>query len=127
MDAGIRDAQNMGAAMAPAASALILNHMKDFERSPKDYDAIITGDPGVWEARSWQNFAVSVDATSQTITMTVAWRFLMQTSSTPVRGGSGCGCSAVTLASYYLPRVIWQMETDLIYSDGSALISGQFQ
>lgn len=39
----------------------------------------------VWEARSWQNFAVSVDATSQTITMTVAWRFLMQTSSTPVR------------------------------------------
>lgn len=85
MDLGIRDAQNMGAAMAPAASVLILNHMKDFERSPKDYDAIITGDLEVWEARSWQNFAVSVDATSQTITMTVAWKFLMQTSSTPVR------------------------------------------
>ena len=77
----------------------------------------------VWEARSWQNFAVSVDATSQTITMTVAWKFLMQTSSTPVREDLGCGCSAVTLASYYLPRVISGKWKRILFIPTGALLS----
>ena len=84
MDLGIRDAQNMGAAMAPAASALILNHMKDFERSPKDYDAIITGDLGSVGSEILAELC-SISGCDITDNMTVAWRFLMQTSSTPVR------------------------------------------
>ena len=45
-DYGIRDSMNMGAAMAPAAAKLIIQNFKDFDRTPKDYDLIITGDLG---------------------------------------------------------------------------------
>ncbi len=46
VDMGIKDANNMGAAMAPAALDTLLTHFNDTGRSPSFYDAIITGDLG---------------------------------------------------------------------------------
>ena len=46
MDYGIKDAMNMGAAMAPAACELIVNHLSDFGRKASYYDRIVTGDLG---------------------------------------------------------------------------------
>ena len=46
VDAGIKDPNNMGSAMAPAAFDTIRAHFRDTGRSPADYDAIITGDLG---------------------------------------------------------------------------------
>lgn len=46
VDMGIKDSNNMGAAMAPAAFDTLLTHFKDTGRKPSDYDAIITGDLG---------------------------------------------------------------------------------
>ncbi len=43
---GIKDANNMGAAMAPAAVDTMLAHFKDTGRKPSYYDLIITGDLG---------------------------------------------------------------------------------
>lgn len=43
---GIKDANNMGAAMAPAAFDTIITHFQDTGRKPSYYDAIITGDLG---------------------------------------------------------------------------------
>ena len=43
---GIKDANNMGAAMAPAAFDSLMTHFKDTGRKPSDYDAILTGDLG---------------------------------------------------------------------------------
>lgn len=43
---GIKDANNMGAAMAPAALDTLVTHFKDTGRDPFYYDAIITGDLG---------------------------------------------------------------------------------
>ena len=37
----------MGAAMAPAAADTIAQHLQDFNRTPDDYDLIVTGDLGV--------------------------------------------------------------------------------
>ena len=45
-DYGITDANNMGAAMAPAAFATIQAHMDDLGVAPSDYDMIVTGDLG---------------------------------------------------------------------------------
>ena len=45
-DMGIKDANNMGAAMAPAALDTLICHLKDTGRAPSYYDAIITGDLG---------------------------------------------------------------------------------
>ncbi len=46
IDYGIKDSQNMGACMAPAAAFVIASHLKDMNRTPEDYDKIITGDLG---------------------------------------------------------------------------------
>ena len=46
VDMGIKDANNMGAAMAPAALDTLITHFKDTGRSPSYYDAIFTGDLG---------------------------------------------------------------------------------
>ena len=51
IDFGVKDSMNMGACMAPAACDTICQHLKDFNRQPTDYDAIITGDLGKWDIR----------------------------------------------------------------------------
>ena len=43
---GIKDANNMGAAMAPAFVDTLISHFHDTGRSPSYYDAIISGDLG---------------------------------------------------------------------------------
>ena len=45
-DLGIKDANNMGAAMAPAALSTIQAHFNDLSVSADDYDLIVTGDLG---------------------------------------------------------------------------------
>lgn len=46
VDMGIKDANSMGAAMAPAALDTLITHFKDTGRNPSYYDAIYTGDLG---------------------------------------------------------------------------------
>ena len=46
VDMGVKDTNNMGAAMAPAALDTLVTHFKDTGRKPSYYDAIITGDLG---------------------------------------------------------------------------------
>ncbi len=46
IDYGIMDVNNMGAAMAPAAMDTLVNHLRNTNTSPKDYDLIVTGDLG---------------------------------------------------------------------------------
>ena len=46
VDLGIADANNMGAAMAPAAADTLLSLFRDTQTGPADYDAIVTGDLG---------------------------------------------------------------------------------
>ncbi len=46
VDKGIKDSNNMGSAMAPAAIDTIITHLEDTGRSPSYYDGIFTGDLG---------------------------------------------------------------------------------
>lgn len=46
VDSGIPDANNMGAAMAPAAYTTLKRHFENTSTTPKDYDLIATGDLG---------------------------------------------------------------------------------
>lgn len=111
VDFGIKDTQNMGAAMAPAAADLIWNHFQDFHSKPEDYDAIITGDLGVvgkkilLDLLEKQNF----DITKQHIDcgMLIYDDKEQHTGA----GGSGCGCSGVVLAGVILQKLkkgIWK-------------------
>lgn len=46
-DMGIKDANNMGAAMAPAAAQTILDYFSDTKEKPQNFDLILTGDLGM--------------------------------------------------------------------------------
>jgi len=45
-DLGVKDANNMGAAMAPSAAHTLNKHMTELKRKPNYYDLILTGDLG---------------------------------------------------------------------------------
>jgi len=55
VDFGITDANNMGAAMAPAACDTLFTHFKDFNLEANDYDLIITGDLGALGSRIFKD------------------------------------------------------------------------
>jgi len=48
IDLGIKDVNNMGAVMAPAAADTIYRHLLDLKRKPDYYDMILTGDLGIY-------------------------------------------------------------------------------
>lgn len=123
VDYGIKDSMNMGAAMAPAAADTIAQHLQDFNRTPDDYDLIVTGDLGVVgrellldllaqkgydlkEKHFDCGIAIFDDATQDTHS-----------------GGSGCGCSAVTLAGYLFPKLESGELKRILFMPTGALLS----
>lgn len=123
MDYGIRDAQNMGAAMAPAAMDLIRTHLSDFERKPSDYDRIVTGDLGSIGhdilIKLLQDEGIDIRHEHEDCGMKI---FDCNKQGTQA-GGSGCGCSAVTLAAWYLPKLISGEYRRILFIPTGALMS----
>jgi stage V sporulation protein AD len=123
MDYGVRDAQNMGAAMAPAAMDLIRTHLEDFGRTPSDYDRIVTGDLGhVGQElliKLLKDSGIDIGALHEDCGIRIFDRQEQGTQS----GGSGCGCSAVTLAAYYLPKLVSGELRRILFVPTGALMS----
>ena len=102
VDKGIRDTNNMGAAMAPAAWDTIRTHLNDTGRAPGFYDLIVTGDLGRLGSELLKELArrdgVTLDRHAD------CGLLIFEPNSQDVHcGGSGCGCSASVLASFLLP------------------------
>jgi len=101
VDYGLKDSMNMGACMAPAASDLIYQHLLDFGRVPADYDRIITGDLGKVGQRAMLDLLKEKGIDIEDRHMDCGIEIYTQNQGTE-SGGSGCGCSAVTLSAYIL-------------------------
>ena len=105
VDYGLKDSQNMGACMAPAACDTIIRNLKDFGRKPSDYDRIFTGDLGyVGQSILFDLMRKQGEDIKQNHTDCGMIIFEQQTQNTN-SGGSGCGCAATTLSAYILPRI----------------------
>ena len=106
VDMGITDANNMGAAMAPAAADVILIHLQDTGRTIEDYDVIATGDLGdigrtlVTELMHEEGYKMDGRYTDCGI------EIYHRESQDTHAGGSGCACSAVTFCGFYYPKLI---------------------
>lgn len=104
VDFGLKDSMNMGACMAPAACDTIYHHLTDFGRSPSDYDKIITGDLGsvgqkaLWDMMREKGMDISK------VHMDCGMEIYDQSQDAHA-GGSGCGCSAVTLSAFILKQL----------------------
>ncbi|MCI8834111.1 MAG: stage V sporulation protein AD [Ruminococcus sp.] len=105
VDYGLKDSQNMGACMAPAAMDTIMQNFRDFGRDAEEYDRIITGDLGyvgqdiLFDLLREKGYDIRTKHMDCGITI-----FDQKTQDTHA-GGSGCGCAAVTLSSYILPKL----------------------
>ena len=120
---GILDANNMGAAMAPAAYETIRAHFLDMNRTCEDFDWIVTGDLGklgkelVLELarRDGFNFGGKLLDCGCAV-------FDLNTQDVHA-GGSGCGCSAITLCGYLLDQLSRGVKKRILFCGTGALLS----
>lgn len=123
VDFGVKDSMNMGACMAPAAASTLEQHFIDFNSQPEDYDKIITGDLGsvgqtvlidLLREKGYDISAVHMDCGIEI--------FDARTQDTH-SGGSGCGCSAVTLSAYILKQLEEGNWKKVLFMPTGALLS----
>ena len=104
VDMAIKDASNMGAAMAPAAADTLHRHLTDTARTPADYDLIITGDLGQVGHDLLLNLMQERAMPLDPARYMDCGLEVFSPDQDAHAGGSGCGCSAVTLCGSILGR-----------------------
>lgn len=105
VDYGLKDSQNMGACMAPAAMGTIVQNFEDFGRSEQDYDRIITGDLGYVGQSILFDLVRGKGYDIRKKHLDCGMTIYDQEKQDTHAGGSGCGCAAVTLASFIIPKI----------------------
>ena len=111
VDAGINDANNMGAAMAPAAYDTLCAHFTDTGRAPEYYDAIFTGDLGALGHDIVQDMFAADGVKLGARYMDCGVLIYDLRTQDVHAGGSGCGCCASVLCGHILPAMrkgIWK-------------------
>ena len=122
-DLNIKDANNMGAAMAPAAAGTLLNFFKDTETKPDDYDIIFTGDLG-YVGTNLLYELLEREGTDIRCRHSDCGTLIFDREKQDVHaGGSGCGCSASVLCSYIMHRLEKGDFGNILFMYTGALIS----
>lgn len=123
VDAGITDANNMGAAMAPAAYDTIKTHFEDTGRNPDYYDAIVTGDLGA-VGHGIVKELFRKDGIELGPLYIDCGMLIYNTKAQDVHaGGSGCGCSAAVLCGHLLHNMTENRWPRLLFCGTGALMS----
>lgn len=105
VDFGLKDSQNMGACMAPAAADTIRCSLEDFGREPDEYDRIFTGDLGCVGSSILLDLMKSQGMEMEKLHEDCGMLIFDRKRQDAHAGGSGCGCAAVTLSAYILPKI----------------------
>lgn len=122
-DLGIKDANNMGAAMAPSAFQTIRAHMEDLKSDPNEFDLIVTGDLGQTGKELLMELA-DKDGISLGGKITDCGTLIFDNTTQDVHsGGSGCGCSAITLCGYLLEQLNGGKLKKILFCGTGALLS----
>lgn len=100
VDMGIKDSNNMGAAMAPAALDTLITHFKDTGRNPSYYDAIITGDLGAVGKEILNELALSKGYNIKANYNDCGVLIFDKDKQDVHAGGSGCGCCASVFSGF---------------------------
>ena len=100
IDMGIKDANNMGAAMAPAALDTLITHFKDTGRNPSYYDGIFTGDLGYVGKEILTELALSKGYNIKSNYNDCGVLIFDKDAQDTHSGGSGCACAATIFSVY---------------------------
>lgn len=123
VDYGVKDSLNMGACMAPAAADVIFQHLKDYGRRPEDYDRIVTGDLGSVGKEILCKLLVDQGYDISNVHMDCGMEIYDDPEQDTHAGGSGCGCSAVTLAGKLLQEMRDGLIQRILFVPTGALLS----
>ena len=123
MDYGVKDSMNMGAAMAPAAFQTIRAHMKDLNRTPDDFDLIVTGDLGQIGKDLLLELGIREKLPLGGKLTDCGTLVFDQIAQDVHAGGSGCGCSAITLCGDLLTKLNEGKLKRILFCGTGALLS----
>ncbi len=104
VDFGVTDANNMGAAMAPAAAQTILTHLEDLGVGPDYYDAIVTGDLGIFGSDMLIDLAANSHVDLSGVHKDCG-KMIFEGMDKNC-GASGCGCSASVLNAFFFKKMM---------------------
>ena len=122
-DLGIKDAANMGAAMAPAALATIRAHFRDLNCCADDFDLIVTGDLGQLGKDLLLTLAQREGLHIGGKLMDCGTEVFDLIKQDVHSGGSGCGCSAITLCTSLLDKLQRKKLKRILFCGTGALLS----
>ena len=123
VDKGITDANNMGAAMAPAAYDTLSAFFRDTGTGPADFDLIATGDLGVLGHSLVSGFFQRDGMDLGTKYVDCGMLLYDLKKQDMHAGGSGCGCSAAVLCGYLLPGLRAGRWRRILFAPTGALLS----
>lgn len=122
-DLGITDANNMGAAMAPAAASTLLHYFEDTNTCPADYDVIYTGDLGYVGTHCLYELCDKEGVDLRCHHSDCGNIIFKHDTQDTHAGGSGCGCSASVLASFIMHRFEDGDFNNILFMSTGALMS----
>lgn len=122
VDFGVKDVNNMGAAMAPSACDTVLRHLFDTNTSPEDYDLIATGDLGILGSKIFKDLmkGKGMDVRKNHVD---CGEIIYSVPEGDYQGGSGAGCSAVVFNSYLLEKLKTGKLKNVLFCATGALLS----
>lgn len=123
VDYGIKDSMNMGSCMAPAACDVIFQNFQDFNIKPDYYDKIITGDLGLVGKEIVIDMLSAKGYDIKEQYMDCGIEIYNIEEQDVHSGGSGCGCSAITLAGYILEMMRQRVWKKVLFVPTGALLS----
>ncbi len=122
-DLKIMDANNMGAAMAPAAADTIRRFLADTRTVPDDYDMILTGDLGFVGSELLVQLMMSEGIDISHRHCDCGCMIFDRTGQDVHAGGSGCGCSASVFCSHIMQRLKSRELKNILFAATGALLS----
>lgn len=122
VDLGVKDANNMGCAMAPAAADTLITFLEDTGEDINNYDLIVTGDLGLLGLEMLKDILLKNNYNPKNLND--CGILIYNTKEQDVHcGGSGCGCSASVLTSYLIPEIINKKFKKILFMATGALMS----
>ncbi|MDO4270672.1 MAG: stage V sporulation protein AD [Eubacteriales bacterium] len=122
VELGVKDANNMGAAMAPAAYDTLKTLLDDLDAAPRDFDCIVTGDLGHVGADILLTL-FRQDGIDLSPVYSDCGSLLFGDEQDAHAGGSGCGCSAAVLCGPLLRDMQSGKIKRLVFAGTGAMMS----
>lgn len=119
----VTDANNMGAAMAPAAADTLMHYFEDTNTVPNDYDMILSGDLGSVGASILRDMMNEKGFELKNNYNDCGLMIFDNEKQDTHAGGSGCGCSGAVLTGYVLPKLASKELKNVLFMSTGALMS----